>query len=351
VSFINKIVLLLFPLILNALMPAFGRSVTQIALDESPGRNERLSAAARQEGSLLLYTTTPVEYMKILTEEFERKSGVKVIIWRSRSENVLQRIITEAQSGHSIFDVAQSISPSMEALHREKLLQEVKSPYFKDLIPAAIPAHKEWVATLLYVFVQAYNTNKVKKQDLPKTYADLLDPKWKGRLGIESSDHEWFYTIVKDMGEEKGLKFFRDLVATNGLSARTGHPLLTNLVASGEVPLALTVYNYMPEQLKQKGVTIDWFAIEPAIAIPDGMGISKNAPHPHAAVLFYDYMLSEDAQKLLAKIGYVPTNKKVESPLQKTQIKLLDPATLLDESDKSTRLYEEILIKRGAPKT
>ena len=346
--FLNKIALLLCLFALNSPMPAIGRSVDQIALDEGADRNERLRAAARQEGSLLLYTTTPVEYVKILTSDFERKFGVKVNIWRSRSENVLQRIISEARGGHSVFDVAQSISPSMEALHREKLLQEVRSPHFKDLIPAAIPAHKEWVATLQYVFVQAYNTTLVKKPDLPKTYTDLLDPKWKGRLGIESSDHEWFYSVVKDMGEEKGLKFFRDLMETNGLSVRTGHPLLTNLVASGEVPLALTVYNYMPEQLKQKGVTIDWFAIEPAIAIPDGMGISRKAPHPHAAVLFYDYMLSEDAQKLLAKIGYVPTNKKVESPLKKTQIKLLDPATLVDEADKSTRLYDEILIKRSA---
>ena len=235
----------------------------------------------------------------------------------------------------------------MEALYREKLTQEVRSPEHKNLIDGVLPAHREWAPTLIFIFVQAYNTGKVRKEELPKTYAELLDPKWKGRLGIEASDHEWFYSVARDMGEQKGLDFFRSLMAGNGLSVRVGHPLLTTLVASGEVPLALTVYQYSPEQLKKKGAPIDWFAIEPAMAISDGMAVMKKAPHPHAALLFYDFLLSEEGNRLIAKLGYAPTHRSLDSPIGKLRVKVLNPSTLLDESAKSSALFDEIITKRS----
>ena len=114
----------------------------------------------------------------------------------------------------------------------------------------AVPSDRSWVGFCLNVLVQAYNTNLIKKTDLPKSYADLLDPKWKGKLGIEAKDDDWFATAVHQLGgEEKGLAFFRKLVETNGISVRKGHTLLNNMVISGEVPLALTVYNYMRRTL------------------------------------------------------------------------------------------------------
>jgi len=201
----------------------------------------------------MLYTTTPEEYMRRLTADFEKQHAIKVNLWRARSEAISQRVISEARAGTHVVDVIQSIAPSVEGLRRERLLEAVKSPAARKLIPGAAPAHGEWAATLIYVFVQAYNTAQVRRQDLPRSYAELLDPKWKGMLAIESSDHEWLYAVIRGIGEEKGVGLFRELVAKNGLSVRTGHPLLTQLVASGEVPLALTVYNYAPEQLKKKG--------------------------------------------------------------------------------------------------
>ncbi len=188
----------------------------------------------------------------------------------------------------------------MEALSREKLLQPVSSPVHADLAPGSVPAHREWAATILSVWVQAYNTSVVKKDDLPKTYRDLLDPKWKGKLGIEAKNDDWFATVVLLLGgEEKGLAFFRELVAKNGISPRQGHTLLNNMVISGEVPLALTVYNYMPEQAKKKGAPIDWFAIEPAVARSNAIGVARNAPHPAAALLFYEYLLGPDGQSAM----------------------------------------------------
>ncbi len=321
------------------------QTLQKLATYQGEDRQQRLIEGAKKEGALLFYTTFPTEYANQLIEPFKNKYGVKVNVWRARSEIVLRKVITEARAGGPSVDVITIISPAVEALRRENLVQEIHSPYHKDLVHFAVPAHREWVSTLQHVFVQAYNTNKVRKEDLPKTYEDLLAPKWKGKLAIEGDDHEWMSSVIADMGSAKGIKFFRDLVANNGLSVRSGHPLLTNLVASGEVPLALTVYQYSVEQAKKKGAPIDWFVIEPAVSITNGIGVAKRAPHPHAALLFYDYIISPDAQRILAKIGYVPTNVKIESPIKGVKLKLLDTATLLDEQEKSTSLFEQIILK------
>ena len=147
-------------------------------------------------------------------------------------------------------------------------------------------------------------------------------------------------------GGETGLKFFRDLAAGNGLSLRQGHTLLNNMVISGEVPLALTVYNYMPEQAKKKGAPIDWFALEPAVARSNAVGVARHAPHPNAALLFYEYLLGE-GQQYFVNMDYVPTNTKVASPLKGVKILQTNPARSLDESDKWTKLFEATVIKRA----
>ncbi len=324
-----------------AIHSAHSQTLQKLATYQGEDRQQLLIEGARREGSLLFYATFPVEYADQLTEPFRNKYGIKVNLWRARSEIVLRRVITEARAGGSSVDVIAIISPQEEALRRESLLQEIHSPYHKDLVPAAVPAHREWVATLHHVFVQAYNTNKVRKEDLPKTYQDLLAPRWKGKLAIEGDDHEWMSSVIADMGGAEGVKFFRDLVASNGLSVRSGHPLLTNLVASGEVPLALTVYQYSVEQAKKKGSPIDWFVIEPAVSITNAIGVARRAPHPHAALLFYDYIIGPEGQRMLA------THVRIEWPVKGVKLKFLDAATLLDEQEKSFGLFEQIIL-RGA---
>jgi len=310
-------------------------------------RMEKIVAAAKKEGTLTIYTTFAPRDQPALIGPFEAKYGIKVVIWRAGTDKVLQRTLAEASAGKYDVDVIHFGAPEMEALSREKILQAVSSPVHGDLHPGSVPAHREWAATLLSVWVQVYNTQLIKKSDLPKTYKDLLDPKWKGKLGIEAKDEDWFASVVDIMGGgEKGLKFFRDLVARNGISARTGHTLLNNMVIAGEVPLALTVYNYMPEQAKKKGAPIEWFALEPAVARSNAVGIARRAPHPNAALLFYEYMLGE-GQQYLVKMDYVPSNTKAPSPLKNVKILQTDPVRALDESEKWTRLFEDIVLKRS----
>jgi iron(III) transport system substrate-binding protein len=306
-----------------------------------------VAAAAKKEGTLTLYTTIAEKDLPILLKPFETKYGVKVVVWRAGTDKVLQRTIAEAAAKRDDVDVIHFGAPEMEALSREQVLQRIDSPVHKDLQPGSVPPHREWAATLLSVWVQVYNTRLIKKETLPKSYRDLLDPRWKGKLGIEAKDQDWFASVVDVMGGgEAGLKFFRDMVATNGVSVRLGHTLLNNMVISGEVPLALTVYNYMPEQAKKKGAPVDWFALEPAIARSNAVGVARRAPHPNAARLFYEYLLGE-GQQYFVGMDYVPTNTRVPSPLKGVRIMQTDPIRSLDEADKWTRLYEDTIVRRA----
>jgi iron(III) transport system substrate-binding protein len=320
---------------------------TPLASYQGPDRMDKIIAAAKKEGTLTLYTTIAEKDLPVLIKPFEDKYGVKVNVWRAGTDKVLQRTLVEAKANRNEVDVIHFGSPEMEALAREKVLQPVLSPAYRDLVQGAVPKHHEWAATLLSVWVQAYNTNLIKKSDLPKTYQDLLDPKWKGKLGIEAKDEDWFASVIDIMGgKDKGLKFFQDLVAKNGITPRKGHTLLTNMVVSGEVPLALTVYNYMPEQAKRKGAPIDWFALEPAVARSNAVGVALHAPHPAAALLFHEYMLT-DAQQIMTTIDYVPSNTKIASPLKGVKIVITDPARSLDEEDKWSALFDKTVVKQA----
>ena len=322
-----------------------GATTAEVANYAGADRAQKLAEGAKKEGELNIYTSAQSDDMGALVSAFEKKYGVKVNMWRSSSEKVLQRAVTEARGNRFTMDVAETNGPELEAMHREKIFEAVKSPYLADLIAPAINSHGEWVGTRLNVFTQAYNTSLVKKEDLPKTWEDLLNPKWKGKLGIEQEDSDWLAGQYAELGEARAAKVFKDIVAANGVSVRKGHTLLTQLVVSGEIPLALTVYNYKAEQLKGKGAPIDWFTIGPAIARPNGIGVAKKAPHPHAAVLFYDFEISPEGQKILAGRDFVPTSKKVDTPLNKIPMKFVDARIALDEFQKWEKLYAELFTK------
>jgi iron(III) transport system substrate-binding protein len=317
-------------------------SAAALALYEGPDRLQKLIEGAKREGELTVYTSAQTDDLGPVVAAYEKKYGIKASIWRAGSEAVLNRALQESRAGRHTVDVVETNGPELEGLSREQILQRVKSPHHADLIGPAIRPHGEWVGTRLNVFVQAYNTKLIRKEDLPKTWEELTQPKWKGKLGIEQEDSDWLSGVFGELGEERAQKVFREIVDTNGVSLRKGHTLLTQLVASGEVPLALTVYNYKAEQLRAEGAPIDWFTIGNAIARPNGVGVARNAPHPHAAVLFYDFELSEEGQRIIAAREFVPTSKKVDTPLNKVPMIFVDARVSIDEYDKWKNLYTEL---------
>ena len=333
-------------LLLCLAVVAFAVQAQGPASYEGADRQQRLLDGAKKEGELVVYTSAQSDDIGAVAKAFEAKYGVKVNLWRAGSEKVLQRAVTEARGGRHAVDVIETNGPELEMLHREQILQAVKSPHLADLIPAARRPHGEWVGTRLNVFALAYNTKLVKKEELPKSFEDLAHPRWKGRLGIEADDQDWLAGVMAQLGETRGTQIFRDIVKTNGISVRRGHTLLTQLVVSGEVPLALTVYNYKAEQFKGQGAPIDWFSIGKAVARPNGVAVARRAPHAHAAVLFYDFEIGEEGQRILAKRDFVPTNRKIDTPLNKMPLELVDPKVMIDEHAKWTKLYEELFLRQ-----
>lgn len=308
-------------------------------------REQFLAEGARKEGEVSVYTSLTAEEIAGLSSAFERRYSVKVKAWRAGSENVLRRAVTEGQARRHEVDVVETNGPELEQLMRENLLQPLRSPHLVDLIPQALQAHGMWVGSRINMFVQAYNTRLVARDELPRAYADLAHPRWKGRLGIEADDEDWFMMAVREMGEERGLAVFREIARNNGLSVRKGHTLLAGLVASGEVPFALTVYSHGAEKLKEKGAPVDWYAIAPAIARANGVAIARFAPRPHAAALFADFLLAPTGQRILEKGGYVPANLQVPHRAHKLPLKFIDPRLVLDEGEKWRKLYQEIIVK------
>ena len=315
---------------------------------EGADRVAKALPAARKEGSLTLYTSFAEKDLPPLLAAFEKRYGIKVRLWRSASENVLQRTVAEAAAGRHDVDAVHTSAIEMEALYREGILQPVVPPHGAKLLEGALRPHRGWIATYLSFWVQAYNTNLVRKEELPRRFEDLVDPRWKGKLGIEARVPDWYAALVTDMGEEKGIRFFRELVAKNGISVRGGHTLLNNLVVAGDVPLALTMYQYIVEGAKRKGAPVDWIVLEPAIGRMSGVGVARAAAHPHAALLFYDFMLSQEAQQLLLSLDYVPTLASLPSPLAQRRYKLIDPGRAMDEHDKWQKSFEDVIVKRSS---
>lgn len=325
--------------------PANAQSVTDLAKLSGPDRMQRLIEGAKKEGTLTLYTSQTPDDVAVIISTFEKKYGIKVRLWRGSSEDILQRSVVENRAKRYEADVYETNGPEMEALSRENLLQPIESPVFADLIPEAV-APKSWIGTRLNIITGAINTNQVKKADAPKSYEDLKDPKWKGKLGIEAGDADWFATVVTAMGEEKGLKLFKDIVATNGVSVRKGHTLLANLVSSGEIPVSLTVYLYKANQFKTKGAPIDSFILPPAVGRVNGVGVAAQSPHPHAAILFFDFLLT-DSQQILAEREFFPTNKKYLQLPEGLDLKLVDSGLMLDQGKKWDKLFQEIVLRQS----
>ena len=280
---------------------------------------------ARREGSLTLYTSLAPTESQPLAEAFEKKYGVKVTLWRGLSEEVVQRTITEAKGRRYSVDVIETNGPEMEMISREKLL--------------ATP----WSPDRLNLFVVGYNTAKVKRSEIPDTYEGFTDPKWRGRIALEATDSEWMATLIKASPGDKGMEMMRRLAAQRP-ALRKGHVLLANLVAAGDVQVGLAMYNSNIETLKRKGAPIDYVPVQPVVARPQGIGAAKNAPHPNAAQLFEEYVLSAEGQKLFESMGRTPA--KVTSQSNSYRFTLIDPVTVLDESAKWEKVWNDLFVRR-----
>jgi len=316
----------------------------EIYLYQGADRDKRLVEGAKKERQVLFYSTMTVADGKALATAFEQKYGVRVDHWRGSAEKIVTRAVAEARARHHEADVFETSSHRIEALYREGLLEDFHTPALRDIVPEAFPrGHRQYVADRFAFFVMGYNTNLVKREELPSTYEDLLQPRWIGRITIEGTDVLWLAAVTKAMGEEKGIAYFRRLAAMKP-EIRHGHIHTAQLVASGEVPFFLTAYNNNMETLKLKGAPVDWKPLQPAFGQAAAIGVARHAPRPHAALLLAEFVLSREGQEIYKSVNRVPTNMAVDSPLNKFKYEIIDPVLALDEGEKWERLFADFFL-------
>src|SRR6266581_1573281 len=309
----------------------------EIYLYQGADRDKRLVEGAKKERQVLFYSTMTVADGKALATAFEQKYGVRVDHWRGSAEKIVSRALAEARARRHEADVFETSSHRIEALYRERLLEDFHTPALRDIVSEAFPrGHRQYVADRFAFFVMGYNTNLVKRED-------LLQPRWIGRITIEGTDVLWFAAVTKAMGEEKGIAYFRRLAAMKP-EIRHGHIHTAQLVASGEVPFFLTAYNNNMETLKLKGAPVDWKPLQPAFGQAAAIGVASHAPHPHAALLLTEFVLSKEGQEIFKSVNRVPTSMAVDSPLNKFKYEIIDPVLALDEGDKWSQRFSDLFL-------
>src|SRR5262250_685179 len=205
-----------------------------------------------------------------------------------------------------------------------------------------------WTAYYVNLIVTAYNTRQVSAHDAAKDYADLLDPKWRGKLVMEDEEIEWFSTMMSFWGDEKGTAYMKRLAAQN-FNFRHGHTLMTQLVAAGEYPGAVFVYGPQTQSVRAAGAPIDWNALNPTVSSMNLLGVAARAPHPAAAQLYIDHMLSEEIQRdfLAGKFFKVSARNGVANAIQQklANVKVIPlDISQSEHLDRHAKKYREIFL-------
>jgi iron(III) transport system substrate-binding protein len=268
----------------------------------SAATNDTLIEGAKREGELVYYASMNLSEANAVIGAFEKRYPfVKVKLYRTGSEKLLTRVLTEARAKKNLADVIQTVEFSMHIFHRSGILARYL-PQANSLYPKDFKEEGFWTTVYYNAYVTAYNTRLVPMSALPKSYEALLDPKWKDKLMIEGTKADWFAGMLQIMGQKRGLEYMRAL-AKQRPSPREGHELLAQLVAAGEGLFDINIPAASVERMKERGAPIDWTALGAVPAIMVGSGISEQAAHPHAAKLFLEFVLSRDGQKLMQTPG------------------------------------------------
>jgi iron(III) transport system substrate-binding protein len=275
-----------------------------------------LIEAAKKEGRVLWYTTLIVNQVVIpLKTAFEKKyPGVTLDYARNDEGPTAIRLLNEAKAGKVQADVFDGLTVNVP-LKREGLLARIVIPNAADYPAEMKDADGAWHALLLFVFGPGYNTGLVSKAEAPKTYQDLLDPKWKGKMAWNPNSSAgaigFVGNILLSMGQDAGMDYLRALAKQNIVNVEASSRAILDQVIAGEYPVGLMMFNNHTVISARKGAPSDWTPVEPVPVAFDALGIMKDAPHPNAARLLVEFLLSEEGQTVLKDADYLPANAKV----------------------------------------
>lgn len=276
--------------------------VIAFAAPANAASGDSLIDLAKREGEVVYYASMNLAEANAIIAEFEKRyAPIKVKLNRTGSEKLLTRVLTEHRAKKTFADIIQTVEFSMYIFNRNGVLARY-TPQSNSFYANDFKADSFWTTVYYNAYVTAHNTRLVAKNALPKTYDDLLEPKWKGKLLMEGTKADWFAGMLQILGQERGMRFMREL-AKQQPSPREGHELLAQLVVAGEGNFDINIPVSSVERMKERGAPIDWTALGQVPAIMVGAGIATGAPHPNAAKLFMEFVLSRDGQKLMQTPG------------------------------------------------
>jgi iron(III) transport system substrate-binding protein len=283
---------------------------TEISKLPAEARQKRLEEGARREGAFTYYSISQAEliaaYMKGFTTRYP---FIKGDFYRGSGNQLVVRTMMEHKTGRLAADVISVGTENIMALKRSGILTRYRSPEAQFYPREQYDKDGFFHADSLGLATIAYNAQLVKKEDAPKSYNDLLDPKWKGSLTIDLEPERAMLTWLSAWGEAKTRDYVQKLLA-NGTTVRRGHTLQGQLLCAGEFKIAVEVYPDGILRMKQKGCPAEIVFPNPTPALVGGnYGINVNAPHPHAAALFIDFVLSPEGAKILSGTGRIPRRK------------------------------------------
>ena len=325
-------------------------SIPQLALYQGADREKILVEGAKKEGAFMLYGSHT--WYRTMAKEFEKKYPfLKVSEYRTDGRTLIKRALEEIRAGQYIADVIATTGEQMDLMKREGI-------FLEHLVPDAHAypeevrhkgksgfyyiGHYETYASL------GFNTTVIPPADAPKTMLDLLHPKWKGKMSIASTSTgtRWIGSTVENFGREYLEKISEQDVKVQNMSGAA----LAGLVVSGEVPLSPTIFDANITQAKRKGAPVEWRPLEPVVTTVAYSGLTLKAPHPHAGLLFLDWIHSKEGQQMIQKGGLWSPREDIGSTAQKFKKSYIDEKYGVEEAEKKyaewDRLMQQLFVRR-----
>jgi iron(III) transport system substrate-binding protein len=310
------------------------------------GANPQIIEAAKQEGKVSYYTTMTLSQSKKVVDKFQQKYPfIQAELFRGGGDEVLNRILNEARGDLYAWDVVSTRGDSVLTLKDSKLITSYHSPESKFVSPDLVDDEGYWTAYYVNPYVLGYNTNLVNKADVPETYEELLDPKWKGKkISIDDSAYGLLAGLERAWGKEKAVVYFKKLAAQQPVVMR-GNTNRVQLAMAGEYPLIIA---YAPtiQRETSKGHPLDWVPLEPVPVQVNPMMLAAKAPHPNAGKLFIDFLLSKEGQEMLVGFRRIPVREDVEpNPprLFRGYKRIVEHPEDYKNFNETIKLYQEIL--------
>lgn len=312
-----------------------------------------LEEGARKEGEIIWYTSMSLTDFPKIVGAFEKAFPyVKIRTNRLSQSSLMPKIDTEARAGRFAVDVVASAPVEMWEFKQKGFSVAYLSPELKAFPAGAYDPQGFWSSTEVTPLVLAFNTQLVPPQDVPRSYQDLLLPKWRGKMNFGSDEYAWYSVMLDGMGKAKGLEFMRAL-ARQQLHIPGGSSIMRlQLMLAGESAIAIAARGRRATEYREKGAPLDYRLLDPYPAEPNGLALMRRAAHPHAAILFIDWMLSDEGQTVLAQqVPRLTLRKGVKQiprhqELYKKDFVFVNPASIGPNLNELIASYQQIFNVR-----